>query len=63
MTRCPSGKVAHKTREGAMIHINRLENRGMDPYRCRLCGRWHIGNSRKDWKIQDRIDQLLGHKR
>jgi len=56
---CPSGKVTHKTRGGAMIHIRRLKNKGMEPYRCPLCGNWHVANSREDWRVQARIDQLL----
>jgi hypothetical protein len=56
---CVSGKIKHKTRADAMIHIRRLQNKGMEPYRCRLCGNWHVANSRKDWKVQARIDQLL----
>ena len=46
-----------------MIHIRRLKNKGMEPYRCRLCGNWHIANSRTDWKVQARIDQLLQRRR
>ena len=57
--KCSSDKVTHKTRSAAMVHIRRLKNKGMEPYRCRLCGNWHIANSRKDWKVQARIDQLL----
>jgi hypothetical protein len=59
---CPSGKITHKTRTGALIHIRRLNNKGMEPYRCPLCGNWHITNSRQDWKVQARIDQLLSRR-
>src|SRR5262245_53133000 len=62
MSDCASGKVSHRTRAAAMIHIHRLKNKGMEAYRCRLCGNWHIANSRKDWKIQMRIDgREAGH--
>ena len=57
---CKTGKVHHKSREGAMIWLRKTKNKGLSAYRCRMCGDWHLGNSRRPDKIQARIDQLLG---
>lgn len=57
---CKTGKVHHKSREGATIWLRKLKNKGMNVYRCRECGNWHLGNSRQSNKVQARIDQLLG---
>lgn len=58
---CKSGKVRHKTREGAIITLKKLKNAGLSAYPCKMCGGWHLGNSSKGNKVQSRIDQLLSH--
>lgn len=60
---CRTGKVRHPNRVAAIITMKRLKNVGLNAYRCRQCGGWHLGNSRSEFKIQARIDQLLGIKR
>jgi hypothetical protein len=37
----------------------KIDNAGLNAYKCRHCFRWHLGNSNKPWKQQARIDQLL----
>lgn len=59
---CKTGKVRHPTRQGAIIALKRINNAGLNHYRCPHCKGWHLGNSNKNWKIQARIDQLLGLK-
>lgn len=54
-----SGKVRHKTEGAAFGALKRSKNAALSVYRCNRCGHYHLGNSRKDWKQQARIDQLL----
>ena len=53
-----TGKVRHATKDGACVALKKIGNAGLNVYRCRVCKGWHIGNSK--FRIQDRIDQLLG---
>lgn len=53
--RCPvTIKIQHATRKAAKLHVRRLAQEGddgLEPYRCRWCGRWHVGHKmgwRKD---------------
>lgn len=57
---CKTGKIEHKSLAGASILRRKLKNKGLNVYRCKSCGYWHLGNSRKNWNVQSRIDQLLG---
>lgn len=49
------GKVAHESRAAVDRVIKRILNGdnvrrgGIDPYRCRHCGFWHIGGHGKEW--------------
>lgn len=52
--KCPqTGKVAHRTLGGALVHVQRLMSaRGFDggavePYACNHCGLFHVGHARK----------------
>lgn len=58
--RCRTGKVRHRTQRAAVITMRKLHNAGLSSYPCPHCKGWHLGNSNKDWKVQARIDQLLG---
>lgn len=40
-----TGKVAHATREGAMITRKR-QGKVLSAYRCSHCKQWHLGNTR-----------------
>ena len=55
-----SGKVRHKSQVGAIIAAKRMKNAGVGTYPCSKCGGWHVGSSDKPWKVQARLDQLLG---
>lgn len=56
-----SGKVRHKDRVGALIARRKMKNEGLDVYGpCVHCGGWHVGHSNKEWRIQKRLDQLMG---
>lgn len=55
-----TGKRRHHSRVAAIITMKKLKNAALNSYHCRACGGWHLGHSNKDWKIQARIDQLLG---
>ena len=58
---CPStGKVKHRNRKAALEAKRKFNNVGLDAYKCRYCHRWHLGNSRDPFRVQKRIDQLLG---
>jgi len=57
---CKSGKVRHPSRVAAIITAKRIKNKGLNIYRCPQCKGWHLGNSRRDYDFQARIDQLLG---
>lgn len=54
-----TGKVRHATQLGAIIALKRVKNKGLHLYRCPHCGGWHLGTSRRDDKVQARLDQLL----
>lgn len=57
-------KVKHRTRDIAMIARRRTGNRlDMEPYFCGQCKAWHLRHSHKDYKVQMRIDQLLGKRK
>jgi hypothetical protein len=52
MARCPTtGKVQHRTRNGALVHLVRLtKSRAADgitreAYLCQHCGTWHVGTT------------------
>ncbi len=57
--RC-GGKIRHKGKVGAIIHLKKLGNAQMNFYRCPHCGGWHVGHSNRMEKMQARLDQLLG---
>lgn len=44
---CPSGKVVHtlQTAEAAAKRARRRTETILRPYRCTLCGAWHVGQS------------------
>lgn len=42
--KCPTGKVGHATREGAMIARTRVK-KVLSAYRCPKCKQWHLGNT------------------
>lgn len=52
-------KVKHRTLEQASTTLRKVKNKQLSPYRCEVCGYWHLGNSNLPWKVQARIDQLL----
>jgi hypothetical protein len=54
------GKKRHRNRVGAMIHISKLKEPGMRPYRCTQCQGWHIGHANRADGIQSRLDHLIG---
>lgn len=55
-----TGKRRHRNRSGALIHMEKLGEPGMNAYRCRKCGGWHIGHSNRAAGIQSRLDRLIG---
>lgn len=55
-----AGKMRHKDKTGAVIHLKKLKNAQMSAYPFEYCGGWHVGHSRHEMKIQARLDQLLG---
>ena len=44
---CPSGKVVHtlKTAKAASKRARRRTESILKPYRCAVCGQWHVGQS------------------
>lgn len=54
------GKVGHKDKLSAIIAMRKAKNKQMNTYTCKRCGKWHIGRSNKEHKIQARLTQLLG---
>lgn len=57
------GKVRHKSFGAAVAAVKNVNNAGLDIYKCRVCGFFHLGTSSKLHKIQARIDQLLKEKK
>lgn len=56
-----SGKVRHKTAVAAMIARRKMKHDGLEVYGpCKHCGGYHLGHSKKEWRIQKRLDQLIG---
>lgn len=55
-----TGKIKHPSRIAAIITLKKLKNKGLNSYHCSACGGWHLGTSRADYRVQARIDQLLG---
>lgn len=52
---CRSGKIPHKTRDGAAGQLRSLratkKGKDMRVYRCDECGNWHVGHPRgMQWK-------------
>lgn len=43
-----------------MIHISKLKEPGMRPYRCKKCQGWHIGHTNRMDGIQSRLNRLIG---
>lgn len=59
---CKTGKVRYRSRTGAIIALKRINNAALNDYKCHLCGGWHLGHSNSDYRMQQRIDQLLGRR-
>lgn len=57
---CKTRKRRHATRIAAIITMKKINNRALNAYWCPACRGWHLGHSNQDWRIQQRIDQLLG---
>ena len=55
-----TGKVRHANKNGAVIAMKKMNNAGLSTYPCRKCGGWHVGTSRSHYKVQKRLDQLIG---
>lgn len=55
-----TGKIRHKGKVGAFIHMKNLKEPGVRAYRCRLCGFWHIGHRNAADGFQSRLDRLIG---
>jgi len=53
-------KVKHPTHEAACITAKRMKNKRLNVYKCGECHAWHLGNSNAPFRIQERIDQILG---
>lgn len=55
------GKIAHPSRASAVEAIGKLLSRDPDPfatlraYYCADCRRWHVGHSRKDMRLAQRL--------
>jgi len=44
-----------------MIARRKVKNEGLEVYGpCKHCGGYHLGHSKKEWRIQKRLDQLIG---
>jgi hypothetical protein len=57
---CKTGKRRHPNRIAAIITMKKINNRALNAYWCPTCKGWHLGHSNQDWRMQERIDQLLG---
>lgn len=55
------GKVRHPHQRGAIIAMRKMNNAQLTSYKCPFCEGWHVGHSNRMWKIQARLDQLLGN--
>lgn len=44
---CPTGKVQHTlaTAKAASKRARRRTEKTLAPYRCNLCGQWHVGQN------------------
>lgn len=54
------GKVKHADKRSAVLALKRIGNAALNAYPCRVCGGWHLGTGHQPWKVQARLDQLLG---
>ena len=54
-----TGTVRHKTRYGAISHLNSLRHAQMELYECRHCKGWHIRHQWTPTKLQLKLDQPL----
>jgi hypothetical protein len=52
-------KTRHQTKAGACVEARKAVNVGMNVYRCKQCGCWHIGKTRSPIRSSDRIGALL----
>jgi len=55
-------KFGHKTIDGAYAEMRSINKRNfifhqLQPYKCKYCGLWHIGKTKKIY--YDKFDQLL----
>lgn len=55
-----TGKIRHKSKIGAIIHIKKLKEPGMRFYRCQKCQGFHIGHANAADGFQARLDRLIG---
>lgn len=58
--KCPTGKRRHHDKTGAIIHMKKLQEPGMNAYRCKQCQGWHIGHTSRMEGIQSRLNRLIG---
>lgn len=54
------GKIRHRNKGGACTHLRKMKAPGMNAYRCKQCGGWHIGHSSRAAGIQSRLDRRIG---
>lgn len=59
MKKCSTGKVKHNSRRDAILALKNINNAGLKLYECVKCKGWHLANSKSNFKVQARIDQLL----
>lgn len=57
--RCPTGKIAHKSKTGACIAARKLKDNSLNVYRCDRCSRWHVGHSNQPIRKVGRMNQLF----
>jgi len=55
-------KTGHNTKKGAMIAIKKTYKNNfifhkLQPYKCRFCGKWHIGRTKTI--MYEKFDKLL----
>lgn len=58
-----TGKIIHRSKEGACIAAKKLKSCRLNVYPCGKCKGWHIGNSNSQFRIQQRFDQIFAQDR
>jgi len=53
-----TGKIGYETQHDAIMALRRVSISDLHSYKCRFCGKWHLGHV--PWKVRKIIETRKG---